>query len=108
LLQRLAIAFAGWLTRTDYAALSPATLIRQLPCPVMLIESGNDPFLAPPDRAALQAAISAHAGPAKIWTAQDVEHLMALSADPTSYRQQISTFLADARVCANTSSSQMV
>jgi pimeloyl-ACP methyl ester carboxylesterase len=92
-MQRIAIALAAWLTRTDYAAVSPETLIPQVPCPVLLIESADDPFLAPPDRAAIQAAIDAHPGPAKLWTVEGAEHLMGMSSDPEAYRREISSFL---------------
>jgi pimeloyl-ACP methyl ester carboxylesterase len=101
LMQRRAIQLAQWLTRADYETVNPDRLIAALPCPVLIVESGNDPFLAPQDRAALERAIQAHApehGPAEIWTVPDVEHLMALSADAGAYRSRLQSFLTAASI----------
>lgn len=105
-LQRPAIRLAEWLTHADYDSVRPTDLIPRLPCPVLLIESGNDSFLAPQDRAALAQAVAAHPrdrGPAEIWTVDGIEHLMALCADPTAYRQRLHRFLIDARILAEAS-----
>lgn len=103
-LQRQAIRLAEWLTRADYDSVRPADLISQLPCPVLLIESGNDSFLEPEDRDAMQKGIAAHrpeAGPAQLWTADGVEHLMAISADPQAYRRTLAQFLANTSAAVN-------
>jgi hypothetical protein len=105
-LQRQAIRLAEWLTRADYDSVRPADLIPQLQCPVLLIEAGNDSFLGPQDRDALQKGIAAHrpeAGPAQIWTVEGVEHLMAASADPQAYRRIIGQFLANTSIAINSS-----
>ena len=60
ILQRQAIRLAEWLTRADYDSVRPADLISQLPCPVLLIESGNDPFLELEDRDAMLKGVAAH------------------------------------------------
>lgn len=100
LLQRFALRLAEWLTRADYDAVRPADLIAQLHCPVLLIVSGNDPFLSAEDRAALNQAVGAHQpewGPAQTWTLDSADHLMAISADPEQYRRRISAFLEEVR-----------
>jgi hypothetical protein len=100
-IQRRAIQLAQWLTRADYAAVSPERLIPALACPLLIIESGNDPFLAPQDRTALEQAVqgrSPERGRGEIWTVPDVEHLMALSANPAAYRQRLATFLEKASI----------
>lgn len=107
-LQRQAIRLAEWLTHSDFISVRPSDLIRQLPCPVLLIESGNDSFLKPQDRDALQQAIAAHsseAGPAQRWTVEGIEHLMAISADAEAYRQKLARFLANTSVAINFSAS---
>ena len=102
-LQRAAIALAAWLTRADYDAVRPIDLVARVPCPVLLIESGNDPFLDPEDRAALAQAVASRPvelGAGQIWAVDGVEHLMALSADPEAYRERLRRFLLDASVLA--------
>lgn len=96
-LQRQAIALAEWITDADYDSVRPSDLIPQIPCPVLLIAAGNDPFIRAEDREALQRAVAAHPqerGTAEIWTVDGVEHLMAMSADPQGYRTVLSRFLA--------------
>lgn len=98
-LQRLAIRLAQWLTDASYASARPIDLIPRLPCPVLLILSGNDSFLSCDDRLALEQAVAAHApdaGPAELWIVPGVEHLMALSANPDAYRRRIGQFLDSA------------
>jgi len=102
-LQRPAINLAQWLTRADYDAVSPVRLIPTITCPLMLIESGNDPFLSTEARAELKRAIVSRPktfGPAEIWAVPDVEHSMALSANPQIYREQLGSFLIRAAVSA--------
>lgn len=104
LLQRLAIRLAEWLTHADYDSVRPADLIGQIPAPVLLIEASADAFLAAEDRQALREGIAARppeAGPAQIWTVEGVDHLMAVSANPESYRRTVAQFLANASVTVN-------
>jgi uncharacterized protein len=100
LLQRFALRLAEWLTRANYDAVRPIDLIPQLCCPVLVIVSGNDPFLSPSDHAALDNAVRAHRperGPAQLWTLDRTGHLMAISADPEAYRRRINGFLGEVR-----------
>jgi len=100
-LQRLAIDLAQWLTHADYDALSPIRLIPLIPSPLLVIESGNDPFLSSEDRVALSNALNSRSstlGRAEIWKVAGVEHSMALSAAPGAYRQHLSDFLNKASI----------
>ncbi|HEY2588285.1 MAG TPA: alpha/beta hydrolase [Tepidisphaeraceae bacterium] len=100
-LQRAAIRLAEWLTRADYDAVRPSELVARVPCPVLIIESGNDPFLASDDRAAFQEAVakrSPEQGPSEIWIVAGVEHLMAISADPQAYCDRLRRFLRQALI----------
>lgn len=102
-LQRAAIRLAEWLTRSDYDAVGPADLVARVPCPVLIIESGNDPYLAPDDRAAFERAVASRGreqGLGAIWTVKNVEHLMAVSADPQAYQERLRRFLREASVLA--------
>ena len=91
LLQRLAIRLGEWLTYADYGAVRPPDLIAQLECPALMVLSGDDSFLGPRDRAALERAVRP---PAELWTVEHVEHLMALAADPQRYKDCLAEFLA--------------
>lgn len=98
-LQRLAMDLSGWLTHADYDAVRPADLVTRVPCPLLIIESGDDPFLPPDDREHMAAAVRARdasMGVAEIWTVEGVDHLMALGADPATYRRHLAAFLAEA------------
>lgn len=99
LLARLAVQTASWLTRADYSAVAPVNLIPRLPCPVLLIESGQDHFLSVGQRDLLSHALRSHPpehGPAELWVAASAEHLLALTADPIAYQQRLSDFLSRA------------
>jgi pimeloyl-ACP methyl ester carboxylesterase len=96
-LQRQAIALAEWFTGADYDSVRPSDLIPRIPCPVLLIAAGNDPFIQSEDRESLARAMAAHPqehGNAEIWTVDGVEHLMTMSADLQGYRTTLSRFLA--------------
>ena len=95
LFQRMALALAESLSRARYDEVSPVKLIPRLRCPVLVIESENDPFLTAGDRAALAAAVRESAA-GDLWTVQGVQHLMAVSADTRRYRARIGAFLARA------------
>lgn len=96
-LQRLALALAQWLTRADYDQVRTADLIRKTACPVLLIEAANDALLSPEDRAALAQAVESRGDGSRVWTVPGVRHLMAVSAYPVEYRQQIERFLERVR-----------
>jgi hypothetical protein len=107
-LQRQAIRLAEWLTQADYDEVRPVDLIARLPCPVLVIVSGNDPFIGPDDRQMLDRAVAAHPpdrGHAELRVVQGVEHLMAISADPEEYQTIVGTFLASLSVAINSSPS---
>lgn len=107
-LQRTAIRLAEWLTQADYDAVRPADLIATLPCPVLVILSGNDPFIGPEDRQMLERAIAAHppeSGLAELRVVNNVEHLMALSADPQEYRNLLARFLTNLSIPTDASAS---
>lgn len=101
LLQRLAIRLAEWLTHADYDSVRPADLIGRIPAPVLVIEAGDDSFQSAEERQALRRGIAAHpaeAGPAQIWTVEGVDHLMAISADPETYRRRLAQFLSNTSI----------
>lgn len=97
-LQRAAIRLAEWLTYADYSAVRPPDLIAQLDCPVLVILSGEDSYLGPRDRGAIECSIRP---PSELWTVEHAEHLMALVADPDCYKDRVARFLAKALPAAS-------
>jgi pimeloyl-ACP methyl ester carboxylesterase len=92
-LQQLALALAQWLTRADYDQVRTTDLIRKTACPVLLIQSAKDALLTPDDHTTLVQAVESRGDVSQVWIVNGVEHLMAISADPPGYRQQLQSFL---------------
>jgi pimeloyl-ACP methyl ester carboxylesterase len=91
--QRLALLLAECSIRANFDEVSPLTTLPQIPCPVMIIQSALDPFLADNDAAALAQAAQNRPAPTAIWRVEGVAHLMALCAEPEHYQQRIADFL---------------
>lgn len=95
--QRLALRLAEWMSGANFATVSPAATIPNIPCPVMLIHCETDPFSGEDDQDLLRTAIDARANPADAyWRVDGCAHLMAACADPDLYRQRIADFLSTA------------
>jgi pimeloyl-ACP methyl ester carboxylesterase len=97
-LPRLAVRLAERLAGADFAAVRTADVLPRLSCPVLVIAPALDAFLGPADGDALRAALAARppsAGPGVYWHVPDAGHLMALPADPTAYRNELASFLAE-------------
>ncbi|HXE53678.1 MAG TPA: alpha/beta hydrolase [Tepidisphaeraceae bacterium] len=96
ILQRPAIELAQWLTNANFDAVRTVGIMAKLPCPLLVIESENDSFISPADRARLAQAVEAHNpehGPAELWTVPGAEHLAALSSDSAAYQERLKRFL---------------
>jgi len=99
LFQRPAMRIAQWLGRCDFSAVRPVDAIGQVPCPLLVIGAGEDQFVSPGDRQAVEAAVTARPpghNPSIYWDLQGVHHVIALQHDPEQYRRRIEQFLADA------------
>lgn len=92
-LQRAAIRLGEWLTCADYQAVRPPDLIARLPCPALVIMSGDDEFLTPRDRGMLDQAICS---PDEPWRVEGVGHLMAFNSGPQRYEARVGRFLETA------------
>jgi len=89
-LQRTAIRLGEWLTYANYQAVRPPASIARLPCPALVILSGDDEFLSPRDRGMLEQAIRS---PDELWSVEGVEHLMAFSSGAQQYAARLGRFL---------------
>ena len=98
--QKLMFMLAQWFARADFAEAAPVRQVPKISCPLLVIQTGNDPFLQPPDFAAMQAAVEAlpananPAGPRICWTIPDVHHVLAMVDNPVEYRRRLQDFLA--------------
>ena len=93
-----AIRLGGWMSGADLKAVDVKSILARLACPVLVIESGNDSFLAEHGRQ-LRHAVQARPkeyGIAEIWRVQGAEHLMALATEPDGYRDRLEGFLNSA------------
>ena len=76
--------------------------VPKISCPLLVIQTGNDPFLHPADFAAMQAAVESPpkpcrntkgAGPRICWTVPNVHHVLAMVDNPVEYRRRLHDFL---------------
>ena len=104
-LQRFALRWAERMTDASFDDISPVRLIPRLRCPVLLIDSGDDPFVTESDRVALEQAVRANAlatggSGLRRWHVPDVPHLMTIVHRPDEYRGNVASFLTAAHDAA--------
>lgn len=101
--QEPAFRLAKWIAGADLDAVRPVDTIGKIPCPVMVIQSCDDPFLSAEDRAAVRQAVESRAasqGPSVCWELPGTHHVVGMREDPAEYRRRIEDFLS--RVLQNT------
>jgi pimeloyl-ACP methyl ester carboxylesterase len=92
-LRDAAVALAQWISGADFRAVRPEILVEQVRCPVMLIHSGDDPFILHEDADAMTRAVHARGNPRDaIWTAP-AGHVLGLAVGPVEYRKRLGEFL---------------
>ena len=95
--QESAFRLARWIADADFDAVNPVDTIPKIGCPVMVIQSGDDPFLWEADRAAVRRAVesrdSKH-GPSVCWELPGVHHVVGMRQDPEEYRRRIEEFFS--------------
>ena len=104
-MQELGVRFAQWLSGARFADVRPADMMPRIACPVMVIQSGDDPFIWPDDFGALEAAMQARP-PGRVthyFRVPEAGHVVAMALDAPAYRQRIADFLAAAGVTASPS-----
>jgi hypothetical protein len=95
--QERAFRLAKWMAEADFDAVNPVDTIPKIRCPVMVIQSGDDPFLAEADRAAVRRAVESRdssRGPSVCWELPGVHHVVGLRQDPGEYRRRIEEFFS--------------
>ncbi len=94
-----AYRLAQWIAKADFNAVRPVDIIPKIPSPVLLIQSGDDPFVSPEDQAELRRAIATSKSrpPGPIcWDLPGVHHVFGLQLLPIEYSRQIQDFLSRA------------
>ena len=94
-LQELGVRLAEWFCAADFDAVRLVDLIPKIPCPLMIIQAGDDPFVPPADAKRIEAAAAARpAGlPTVYWHVPGAPHVQALAKDVAGYQQKVSAFL---------------
>ena len=94
-LQKSSIRLAQKLTGADFGEVRPVDLIPRISCPLMVIQSGEDPLVRPVEMDALQAAVdSRHGALSEYWRIAGAGHVLGMAADPMEYERRIQSFLA--------------
>lgn len=84
------VRWAERMAGADFAAVRPVDLVPKLSCPALVIQSGDDSLVLPPDREAMRAVAADYN------LVEDARHCMGLATDAEAYRGRIGGFLARA------------
>ena len=89
------VALAERLSGADFDAVRPVDLVPRLRAPLMLLLSGDDPFVPPADAAMLEDA--ARQRPAdrvtRVWTIAECPHVFGLAVCTDEYQHRLGEFL---------------
>ena len=94
-LQDVGVRLAEWLSAANFDVVRPVDLIPTIPCPLMIIQAGDDPFVPPVDAKRIEAAAAARPTEAQTvyWHVPGAPHVHALARDVAGYRQKVAAFL---------------
>jgi fermentation-respiration switch protein FrsA (DUF1100 family) len=89
------VRLAEWMSGADFDAVRPVDLIPTIPCPLMIVQAGEDPFVPPADAKRIEEAAASRPGEWQTvyWHVAGAPHVQALSADATAYHAKLKTFL---------------
>ncbi|MEA2711435.1 MAG: uncharacterized protein QOF78_4036 [Phycisphaerales bacterium] len=90
-----AIRLAEWMSGADFRAVRPRDLVAKLTCPMMIVHSGDDPFIPPDDAAAMADALKSRGNASDVlWSVPEAGHVLGLAAvGPDEYRRRVAAFL---------------
>ena len=94
-----AFRLAKWISKADFDAVNPTDTIPKISCPIMVIQSCDDPFLSQEDRTAVKQALQsrpATCGSGICWELIDTHHVVGMQQNPAEYRRRIEEFLSQA------------
>ena len=94
-LQEVGVRLAEWMSGADFDAVRPVDIIPKIPCPLMIVQAGDDPFVPPADAKRIEAAAASR--PAELqtvyWHVPGAPHVQALAKDVAGYRRKVEAFL---------------
>jgi uncharacterized protein len=94
--QALAVRLCEVLARCDFSKVRPVDLIRQVRCPLWIVQSEDDPYVLPAEEAEIAAAVAARPagfGSASVWQVAGSFHVVAMADQPEEYRRRLGQFL---------------
>jgi hypothetical protein len=92
----LAVRLAEWFSGARFGEVRPVDLIARVPCPLLVIQSGDDPLVNADAVDSVKRAVQTHAqryANTRYWHVDECGHVLGLCADPDTYRQQVEEFL---------------
>lgn len=98
-LQRNSIQLAQVLTGAKFSQIRPTDLIPKIPCPLMVIQSQDDPLVSPSAIADLKSAADSRppaAGFTDYWLIPNAGHVLGMAGDPQAYFHRVKSFLSRA------------
>jgi uncharacterized protein len=93
ILRDLAVSLAEWISRADFNTVRPEVLVKDVACPLMLIHSGDDPFILNEDAHAMDAAVKSRANPKDVRWSVPASHVLGLALGPDEYQRRLAEFL---------------
>lgn len=96
LLQQLALRLGEWRSKASFDDVRPIDLIPQLPCPLLVIQSGQDPLVPPADARQIEQAterLRARDAKSEYWLVADADHILALRDHTSDYNDHLAVFL---------------
>jgi hypothetical protein len=90
----ISMRIGAWLSGADFDAIDPLALIARLKCPVMAIQSGDDPFVPEEDSRAIESVIRSRGDASSWWNVEGAPHLLAIQDHPEEYRRRLANFVA--------------
>jgi alpha-beta hydrolase superfamily lysophospholipase len=95
ILQRAAIHLAQWISGARFAEVRPVDMLADVRCPVLLIQSTDDPFVPDDDKMKLTEAIHRRQDAGhREFSISGAGHVMGICAASEAYQQRIADFLA--------------
>lgn len=93
-LQKYSIRMAQTLIGADFDEVRPVDSIRRIGCPLMVIQSGDDPLVGSAEMEAIKSALESRpANLTEYWRIDDAGHVLGMAADPREYSRRLQRFL---------------
>jgi pimeloyl-ACP methyl ester carboxylesterase len=97
--QKMAFALSERIAQCDFSEVAPVATLPRISCPIMVIQSADDPLVELPDRQRIQQAMQLRRQsdkPSAYWELQGVHHVMGLRDESEAYRRRVEEFLTGA------------